>query len=555
VGMPGTIGRRRFLKTLAAGGVGVAAHALGWAAWKRVAAASGLACTGVWGDLPGPVGSGANPWTCGNPDGYKILELNFLGGASQWETLWLPGNATKPGFTAHGLSALPLSDLIWTGYQGGPGYNCTQDSAIPSSYLTDYAYFADDENQTRIYWGAPAKPLWYNRPDIFNRCLMMTAANRLPPHEAAIPYCLTGLLLGNSRMAGTGAAVERRARAVDPLRVLPASYVFHTGAPLAEAAAAATGEHPGSCRPLVIRVDPSPAFTNSLGRSNITKPEADDLALALRHEYRDRLVFGGAQVRSAGFDGYWAAAELLNNAPLLQTLFSGLLVVNPADPSIKICPTFPSTSTYTFLAPGFNAGSKTMLTAAAKLLSATGPARYVCILDDGLTGSYDTHSQAGFGQLHLQRTSANYYDVLKNLADVIGPNGINLDDTMVIITTEFGRTSYVNANFGRDHHTDGYVLTVIGGPIPLGTTANPNRRIAGAIDQTTGAAVWPYMYSATDLRGAVLLAAGIDPFAPNNFRDADFSLSLTDGLPVSGQANQNTEAQIRTRLKEWILGV
>jgi uncharacterized protein (DUF1501 family) len=190
-----------------------------------------------------------------------------------------------------------------------------------------------------------------------------------------------------------------------------------------------------------------------------------------------------------------------------------------------------------------------MLNAAATLLSPTGPANYVCVIDRGLAGDYDTHDD---GQdTHLQRTSANLYDLFKQLADIIAvPSGgsvpavkINLDETMVVITTEFGRTPWINGK-GRDHFPRGYVTTLIGGPIQ--STGTNNGTIAGGIDQGTGFADGNHQYTPTDVRGAILLAAGIDPFASGNFAETDFSSALRNGT--------SSQPVIRDLLRSVILG-
>lgn len=531
--------RRDFLKVAAGGAASIAAQALGIAAWERAALAAPVC--GVWGDIVDSVGG----WTCSTHEGFKILDIYLYGGASQWETLWLPGNGGGvPSFAAHGMgdADLGLGALNWAANVGQ--FPCSAADLPPSP--TDAQFFGDQSGGGRIYWGAPAKPI-YRRSDILSRCRVVTQYHTLPPHEAAIPFCLTGLTLGNPRMAGTGAAIQRRAHETNPSQQLPASYVLHSGASLAEQAVATTGEHPGSSRPLVIRVQTNNAFFDSLLRTGMTT-ESDDLLLAIRHEYRDRLRFQGLgdPIRSTGFDGYWVAAELLKNAPNLQNLFTGNLLV--IDQNVAVCPTHPTGSP-----DGSLPGTKTMLHAAASLLS-SGPARYVGVLDSGRAGIYDTHGADSTSHIHVLRTCANFYDLLKHLADIIhhpvnNPSGtLSLDDTMVVINTEFGRTNGINSSNGRDHWTVGYVSTIIGGPIAAGTGAT----IRGAIERSganEGYTVPDHRYSPADVRGAILLAAGIDPFAAGNFRVSDFSDALRAGI------GGNAEAQIRDRLKGWILGV
>ncbi|MBI3899436.1 MAG: DUF1501 domain-containing protein [Gammaproteobacteria bacterium] len=520
-------GRRRFLKVLGMAGAQLAVGTAGLSSWIRNAQAAPPCDVGDWGAIPGSVGG----WTCATHPGYKILEIYLHAGASPWETLWLPGNAAAPNFADYGIGTLPLNLLNWG---ANTAQSPCQAPAIPSA-PTNAQLFAAQSGGGNIYWGAPAKPL-YRRNDILPRCRMITQYHELAPHEAAIPFALAGLRLGNPRRAGTGAAVQRRARVVNSSQVLPVSYVLHRNTTFTANNAATTGTHPGFTRPLVIQIQNTNAFVNNLARTGITA-ESDSLLLSLRHEYRDRLRFRGAgdPVRSSGFDGYWVASELLDDAPSLQALVPGNMLVIDTDE--HVCPTHPAATA------GTVPQAKTMLHAAASLLS-SGPARYVCTIDSGLTGTYDTHGDGS--QMHLLNTSANFYNVLHHLADIIhhpvnNPTGtLNLDDTMVIINSEFGRTPNINGNNGRDHWPQGYVTTLIGGPL------NGGASIRGAIDNT-GVTVATHRYTPTDVRGALLLAAGIDPFAEGNFRFSDFSDVLRDGIA--------TEAGIRDRLRGWILGL
>ena len=136
-----------------------------------------------------------------------------------------------------------------------------------------------------------------------------------------------------------------------------------------------------------------------------------------------------------------------------------------------------------------------------------------------------------------------------HLADIIhhpvnNPNGlISLSDTMVVIHTEFGREPWIEIDRGRDHWPVGYVTTFIGGPIPNGPS------IGGGIDPSDGYTMTDFRYSPTDVRGAMLLAAGIDPFADGNFNVAAFSDALKSN-PVTV-----SEVEIRHRLRSRILGV
>ncbi|MEX2498762.1 MAG: DUF1501 domain-containing protein [Wenzhouxiangellaceae bacterium] len=518
--------RREFLRLLGVGGARLALGALGVSAFARHAFADDHCATGSWGRLVGNVGG----WTCDNHSGYKILEIYLNLGASQWESFWLPGMGS-PNFSDYGMGSLALSDLDWGANTGD--FPC-QAPDIPADF-DDAQLFSTQSGGGNIYWGAPTRPI-YQRSNIFSRCRMVTQYHDLLPHEAAIPYVLSGLRLGNARRAGAGTAIQHRARVVEPEQLLPVSYVLHRGAFASPDAASVTGTHPGFARPVVIRIQDDNAFVNSLARSGVSS-ESDELFLALRHEYRDRLRFRGAgsPVRSTDFEGYWVAAELLENAPAMQALFGDNILVR--DTNVATCPEHPAATE-----PNTPA-IKTMLDAAASLLS-SGPARYVCAIDNGITNTYDTHGDGS--SMHLLRTSANIYNVMHHLADIIhhpvdNPDGtLDLDDTMVVINTDFNRTPGINGNNGRDHWPYGYLTTFIGGPISGGQS------ILGRIDNA-GFTEPQYRYSATDMRAAVLLAAGVDPFAENNYRVSDFSEAIQSGIA--------TEAQIRDRLKGDILGV
>lgn len=554
------VDRRKFLKSLGLSTIGLSTatlNSIAMQSWFNQAQAAPTC--GQWGDIVGNVGG----WSCGTHEGYKILEIYLRFGASQWETFWLPGSAATPNFSDFDMGGPNTAPHSGGDPANTPGTFDVNDTAWNASSAPCQApdlptaannakRFANQSGGGNIHWGAAARPL-YRRShagtdDIFERCRMVTQYHDLLPHEAAIPYALTGSTLGNPRLAGTGAAIQRRFQATDPTQVLPISYVLHnnSNALSPQNYASATGSHPGAARPLVIRVSNNDSFYQNLARQGVSS-ESDAVLSALRHEYRDRMRFRGAgnPVRSAGFDGYWNAAELLENAPTLQTLFEDQLLV--IDSSAAKCADVAGQST------GTTHGIETQLRAAAELLS-NGPARYVFTMDNGITGSYDTHSNS-----HFESVNANMYNMMSHLADVIhhpvnNPDGlINLDDTMIVINTEFGRTpwrAYDNgANpgdpkipRGRDHWPFGYTTLMIGGPVAGGAS------IEGAIDSSTGFTENDYRYTPTDVRGAMLLAAGIDPFEDGNFNVAAFSDAIKSN-PATG-----LEDDIRNRLKSRILG-
>ena len=130
-------------------------------------------------------------------------------------------------------------------------------------------------------------------------------------------------------------------------------------------------------------------------------------------------------------------------------------------------------------------------------------------------GGYDTHSQ------HLPDTSRNLVSMLESLVSVINEPGegdpakIDLDKTMIVLNTEFGRTPFVQAGTGdgTNHHPYGYVTVLIGGPVN-----SDQAGIVGAI----GPDGWADRYvTPVESRAAVLAAMGIYPFSQEGFAIGD----------------------------------
>ncbi len=149
------------------------------------------------------------------------------------------------------------------------------------------------------------------------------------------------------------------------------------------------------------------------------------------------------------------------------------------------------------------------------------PASYVCVSDIGLYeasggGGYDTHTRTS------EDTARNFDNMCRSLLGIINepnendPNKINLDDTLVILNTEFGRTALPQGGgSGRNHHPYGYTTAFLGGPI--GTA---ERGIFGAIGPDSTATEAGSASPAENRIGA-LLALGIWPFAQEAFAVSD----------------------------------
>lgn len=491
--------RRRFLQLIAAGGTYSMLRPV--AAWADDAP--------EWAALP------TSSWP-GTPPNFKVLEIFLYGGLSPWETFYFREGVTRGFETA-------IASLTW---------NC---SAAPAGLET--RDFANDTDATPkpVKLGPFTKPLWSDHIRRRMRVIVLS----LLPHEAAVPYGLTGLRLGRPQFAGTGTPVARRARAAGiggASRVLPYAYVCSPAVTTANpdniAGSSATGLHPGQHRPLTLRIGSSDLFRTQLPRTNVGAGN-DPLLRQYRSLYRDELRFRGTAtppIRSKAFNEYNASLEALLNAPQLDTLLAGAPLLRTDRPCVG-----PSTVSAINNIPG------TGLRLAAYLLTrpAAEAARYVCVVDSGLEeasggGGYDTHSG------HVRSIATNLMNTLITLTDIIrdpaNPRAgddarISLDDTLIVLNTEFGRTPYPSTNgsasptaTGRDHYTYGYTVAMIGGPITDGLHA-----VRGAIDDTTDGPT--VSYTPTDVKAAVLMAAGIDPFPMDGsiFGATDISSAVSGG--------------------------
>jgi uncharacterized protein (DUF1501 family) len=75
-----------------------------------------------------------------------------------------------------------------------------------------------------------------------------------------------------------------------------------------------------------------------------------------------------------------------------------------------------------------------------------------------VTGGFDTHSN------QLQNNTIDYRPLGQALAAFATDLGGLLDDVVLMLTTEFGRTAAVNGAAGTDHGT-GYAMLVLGGRV------------------------------------------------------------------------------------------
>lgn len=514
--------RRDFLKFGAAAGAGAAlAGAVPGLIRPRRASAA------PFGEFPDEAADVALP---AEMQAKNVLEIFLYGGLSVWETLYLveaygrPDDPDYPG------------EQFYTFTGGGSG---SVEQALAACEFPDTEplgqFFATDALGAEVALGPFAHRLRL-RSDLLDRMRIVVQYHRLEPHEAAVPQALTGKPLGQPQAAGLGAHIQRYfVDRAGPSRAAPYSYLFATGGLPGDnvSAAVSTGMHPGVARPLAINITNAERFAELLGRAEVgpldSRDRYDQLMDVYVDQYRQRLRWSGAgeSVRSPRFDDLAVAVESVGNVDAIRAVMDQSLFV-------------PIGGLACNESSSFDVPAMSLRAARHLLKHPTEGARYVCVSDIGLReasggGGYDTHTS------NSTDTARNFDNLLRSLTAIINqpdegdPEKLNLDETLIILNTEFGRTPWAQGGgSGRNHHPYGYVSLFLGGPIREGQAG-----IYGAIgpDGIADSYVKP-----AENRIAALLALGIWPFSPEAFAVSD----------VSGAGSEATAAQLVT---ERILGI
>lgn len=521
------LSRRRFLKGAAA-----------------VTAGAGLGllpnrASHAWGQLPPGLGIPK----------YKILDIVLPGGASQWESFWVSHDGPGGSLNWRGLEDFVM-DLSWAsgGNHPSPGETHT--------------FLNGPTGDPALSWGPALKPLWL-RHDILDRTRMVLTKHSLEVHSLGLFLNQTGRDFGAPRAAGLGAPIQRHFQSLPDPSNTPYSYVLapsHLGREYVVTNATTVGQHPGSSRPLALRVGES--IGGLLDRNGVSSA-SDAVTDALRNEYRDLLRFqgNGAPVGSPAFDSYEGAAHYLNHASELNPLFGGTSMLAPD--------VIPACSDSTGSTTPVSNTTRRSLELAAEMFDAG--ARYITVVDGGIDHGglrdsgfpYDGHHRNGRLNV-VEMTSAHLFNLCQSLAAVIHEPGqsiglgsgqgatstINLNDTLIRIFTEFGRDPSPNtggdedyASCGREHFPAANFQIMIGGPVA-------HRGLQGWVgfeDQNPLSAVPHEALTPTDVYAAMLMAAGVDPFSSENLTTGDhFSeVVLADGPGTNS---------IRTNLLERVFG-
>jgi uncharacterized protein (DUF1501 family) len=127
--------------------------------------------------------------------------------------------------------------------------------------------------------------------------------------------------------------------------------------------------------------------------------------------------------------------------------------------------------------------------------------------------AWDTHYQ---NTSFLRKANLpNFDDTFSALMEDLDDRGL-LDETLVVVMSDFGRTPRINANAGRDHWTHCYSMLLAGAGIRGGT-------VYGASDQQA-AFVQENPVSPADLCATIYHCLGINP---------DMTVNDREGRPVA----------------------
>ena len=351
----------------------------------------------------------------------QVLEIFLHGGLSPWETFYTvpdygrPDDPSYPSEQSH----------LFEGSIAAMAERCDLDPA-----WLEPEPFAPDADGVMVHLGPLVGPL-RNRPDILARMRIVVHHHTLEPHEAAVPLMLTGLRLGNPRMAGGAAAIQRYFTGIDG-RPTPRAFTLYPESQIETAnlrSASAVGLHPGSARPLELRVGTNIDIPEMMSRTVGADQQAAIDALVRRYSNRASTRYG--HLRAPALRDHGAATGLFEEMDALALLL-----------------TEEAMQARTGLSCGLEDYSQpaTALQIARHLLThPTDPARAVTVIDEGLRpasggGGYDVHTN------HIGDTATNLTHTLHTLCDIVAepgdddPSKVDLDHTMVALTTEFGRT-------------------------------------------------------------------------------------------------------------------
>jgi len=488
---------------------------------------AGALATGAALSVRGPLAraAGPAPWGAYSSDlehaalpvasrAKNVLEVFLVGGLTPWETFYavdLPDYGQDAGH-------------MWWTFQEGPDSVAEWAARCTAGAVPLLTPFAHDSLGTPVQFGPFADPL-RSRSDIVDRLRIHVMSHDLFPHDAARALAYTGSRIGQPHMAGVGAAVQRFVSARAPLS-LPAAYVISDGY---DGFALQVGHHPPSCRPMGLRIQSLDALGEGLRAidAGVHRDRIQSMLTDYAAAMTARLTptGGGARVRAPVLDAYGhALGSRPQAAAMAEVLEGGSFGVR----SGLACGDS---------VPQDFSGSQLRLAAHLLGLDTT---RHVTVVDRAFDAigtdpdAYDSHEN------HVRESARKLPYLWERLIGVINepgegdPQKIDLDDTLVVVNTEFGRSLGAQDVTGRNHYPTAYVTLMFGGPVGAS-----QRGIVGAIDaagQPVGA------LQPAETRAATLTALGINPFDVAAYSSDD----------VNGA---ETNAEAAEKLAQVVLGV
>lgn len=425
-----------------------------------------------------------------------ILEVFMLGGVSPYESFYV--------VEEFGQGATPSQ---WHSFLES-GHVQT---ALDACNLADQSLlkpFGEDARGREVKLGPFISPL-RNRADLLDRLRVIVTTHDAAPHEVGIPLALTGRRPGDISLAGLGAHIQRHFGERDGVGT-PVSYVIQPPSSVQRElmrAVAATGRHPGFTRPLQLRIDGFENMLDLMGRPSVDGRAStyDAVMERLNASFGGRVRVEDRPLRAPPLTEFDSTCESLAYASDVVTLLGG------AAPQ-------PIASSLCGVETDFDATATSLRVAVDLLNHPTSPARYVCVVDGGLgpqrnAGGYDSHENTP----RVQAT--NLTSLLTALTGIINspgendPKKLDLDRTLIVLNTEFGRSPVAGENLGRGHWPHAFPVMMLGGPIRA-----DNAGILGAMD----ADALPELASTpTHHRIAALMSLGIWPFDQESYNVGD----------------------------------